>query len=387
MKTERQVRIPAVQRDVANLAASIVIIASIFLAGMPVLEMAKTQDFLNFYTGAVLARQGRFADMHDPSLQRQTQWRIAGPGRQLVPFVRPQFYAVVLSPLASLPHEEAFRAWVAAHALILLLLLGLVWRSMGGEAVLLTALFLHPVVGLLHGQDSGLIALLACLGAHALNRGREFAGGAWWSLLLIKFHLAVGPLAALLAARRWKALAGFTTGSALLMAWNFSLSGWKGTVAYYRLLSDPSSEGLYPGLEKLACLQGLAANVALPVTVTYAAFGLPVLFLTLLAFRRRQWHDKLCLAQGGTAFLMPHVFLYDWCSLLPSLLPAARCEERTWVRRLSILLLSPLTAIGFAGPAAGRVAVLLLLVGWLATIAFEKPAQKSRRREATPERA
>jgi hypothetical protein len=286
-----------------------------------------------------------------------------------VPFVRPHFYALVLSPLARLSLDAAFRVWIALQASLLLLLLFLIGRDRGSEAVLLTAMFACLVIGLVHGQDNVLIALLAYLGFRSLERGRDMQGGLWWSLLLVKFHLAAGPFLVLAAGRRWRAIGAFACATTALAAVSFGLSGREGAELYIRFLSNPFSEGLYPAPEKLACLQGLAASLPLPAAWTYVLAGLPVGLLAVLAFRR-PWRQSVCLAQGGALYLTPHVYLYDWSVLIPSLLLGAEEKQRPWVRGLSLFLLSPLSAAAFLAAPFTQAGVHAAYIAWLAAVAW-----------------
>src|SRR5271168_3687871 len=71
---------------------------------------ARKHDFLNLYTGASLALDGNFAHMHSPQVQFERERRFVPELKDLVPFVRPPFYALILAPLALLPFGAAF--WV-----------------------------------------------------------------------------------------------------------------------------------------------------------------------------------------------------------------------------------------------------------------------------------
>jgi hypothetical protein len=358
------------QRRVANFLAAGVVLAFGLLAGSGILSHAKQQDFLNLYTGARLAREGQYRQLHDPALQLERENELAGPRRTLVPFVRPHFYALALSPLARFPLDVAFGIWIALQGALLLTLLILVGRDMGSEGVLLAALFAGPLLGLLHGQDSALIALLSFLGYRSLARGQETRGGLWWSLLLVKFHLAIGPAVALLAARRWRAMASFLCGCLLLGAINLRLSGSEGAVLYARMLMNPSTEGLYPAPQKLACLQGLAANVPAWSVWIYSAAGLPVLVLILLAFRSGVWQRRYAPAQAGALYLTPHIYLYDWSILTPALLSSAQPSNPLRERGLSLFLLSPLGAVAFLATPYTQIVVHGAYLAWLATLAL-----------------
>lgn len=367
------------QRRLANLLAAGVILVFNLSTGAGILSHAKQQDFLNLYTGASLALEGQYQRLHDPVLQLQRERDLAGRGRTLVPFVRPHFYAWALSPLARLPLDKAFVVWITVQGALLLILLALAGSDMGSEGVLLAAIFAGPLLGLLHGQDSFLIALLSYLGFRSLARGQELRGGLWWSLLLVKFHLAIGPAAALLAVRRWRAAGAFLSGCVLLAGFNFALSGRQGAALYARLLMDPATEGLYPAPEKLASLQGLAANLPLPAVLVYAAAGLPVLVFTVLAFRGGAWRRQCAAAQAGVLYLTPHVYLYDWSVLAPALLTSANSRNPAWERGLSLFLLSPFAAAALLGSPYTQPGVHLAYIAWLAALALPGAAQRSAR--------
>ena len=65
--------------------------------GSLILPAARSHDFLNIYTGASLAHEGQFADLHDPEVQLARERRIFPQLNALVPFVRPAFYAAFLN--------------------------------------------------------------------------------------------------------------------------------------------------------------------------------------------------------------------------------------------------------------------------------------------------
>ena len=71
---------------------------------------ARLHDFLNLYAGASLARDGVFAQMHVPEVQLERERAYAPLLQELVPFVRPPFYGLVLSTMAWLTTTSPGRA-------------------------------------------------------------------------------------------------------------------------------------------------------------------------------------------------------------------------------------------------------------------------------------
>src|SRR5947208_1080615 len=92
------------------IAVSVLFGALWIAMGATVIDTARRHDFLNLYTGASLAAQGRFQDLHDAQAQLQRERELVPSTAELVPFVRPAFYALLLAPLAFLPYHIAF--WV-----------------------------------------------------------------------------------------------------------------------------------------------------------------------------------------------------------------------------------------------------------------------------------
>ena len=107
------------------------------LLGSIVVQGARLHDFLNLYTGASLARDGAFAGMHAPEVQLQREREYAPQLPELVPFVRPPFYALFLAPLAWLPFGAAFWAWLGVQISVLAGTWLWAFRRWGADALIL----------------------------------------------------------------------------------------------------------------------------------------------------------------------------------------------------------------------------------------------------------
>ena len=83
------------------------------LMGVRSIDIGRKHDFLNIYTGASLALEGRFALLHDHDTQLARERQLVPETQQLIPFVRPAFYALMIAPLALLPYHTAFWVWMA----------------------------------------------------------------------------------------------------------------------------------------------------------------------------------------------------------------------------------------------------------------------------------
>src|SRR5258706_6857820 len=111
--------------------------------GSRILPGAKSHDFLSFYTGAALALEGRFSDLYDPNVQLAREKQIVPHLTTLVPFIRAGFYSAFLAPLALLPFDTAFAAWIVGQSLLLILCWIWAWRRFGPDALIFAALSLR----------------------------------------------------------------------------------------------------------------------------------------------------------------------------------------------------------------------------------------------------
>jgi hypothetical protein len=164
-------------------------------------------DFPAPYTGAKIASQGRYSELHDVQVQAQVQAEFA-PGRPTVYYVRPHIYAALLSPLASLDLRQAFFAMAAAQGLILLSVAIWAYRRFGGDAVVLMAVFPVGILAIGFGQDPVLYVGLAVLSYALYERGHLLGSGFALGCIFIKPHLLVLFPVVLVIQKRWRMLAG-----------------------------------------------------------------------------------------------------------------------------------------------------------------------------------
>src|ERR1700719_4251102 len=111
-------------------------------------------DFPAFYTGALLARQGHFTDLHDDDLQVRTQKPLIPARPAPVFFVRPHVYAALLAPLALFPLRQSFIVWVVLQGCILIAIGIWAYRRFGPDALILLALFPPAILSIGFGQDA-----------------------------------------------------------------------------------------------------------------------------------------------------------------------------------------------------------------------------------------
>jgi hypothetical protein len=333
--------------------------------------VALQHDFLNIYTGASLALEGRFGVLHDPAVQLEYERRLAGDIRVVVPFVRPAAYAAALAPLALIPFRAAFVVWVVLQCLLLGACLAWACRRWGADALLWGMLSLPAALGIAHGQDGPAMLAVACAGYELSRRGRDGLAGAVWSLVLVKFHLWLFLPVALAARRRWGMLRGFACGGLALAGVSIALGGLRGAENYVRLITNNKLERLSPTPENMWNLQGIAANFRAGHAVFFAVAGAAVLLLAAAALRGAPLWRTVAAACTAGLLLVPHVYGYDATALLLPLWLTMSEASAHWTRAAAALFAAPLTPLAtlLGKPFAAIPALLLLL--WLAALALE----------------
>jgi hypothetical protein len=343
------------------------------MLGAFVAPSSQHHDFLNLYNGATMAREGVFAQMHDPQVQLAHQRAIDPPVQYLVPFVRLHWYAALLSPLSLLPLATAFWLWIGIQTASLIALWVWCKRQWGGDALILCSLFLPAALGIASGQDCVWIAWIVA-GIYGSSRDRSsLSAGFLLGMGFLKFHLFLLWPIALLLQKRWRSILGAALAVGLQLVFSLAVAGWSGLVAYPALLMRKDIERLSPSPELMTNVQGLTANAHAGFWFQ-AALTLIVVALTAGACWKAPLWRWTSAAAVGSLLVAPHVYGYD-ASLL--LVPLIACvfEEGVpkRVRVGATALLAPLVFFStLAGEpwAAATPLVLLLFLLSLASSAF-----------------
>lgn len=347
------------------------------LLGSVLVPGARFHDFLNLYAGASLARDGVFAAMHSPEVQIQREREYAPQLPELVPFVRPPFYAALLAPLAWLPFGAAFWMWLAVQTIVLAGIWVWAFRRWGADALIFGSMYLPTALGIAHGQDCVLI-LLIVLGVYALaRREQHFLSGAVLGLGLIKFHLFILWPLALLVQKRWRMLAGACVAVAAEILVSLALAGTAGMAKYFALLQMTDLTHLNPSPELMINVRGLAMNLGVESAVFTGVLTAVVLILTVAACWRAPLWRCVAAASAGSLLAVPHVYGYDAGLLLMGLwlamFESGTQPEARWPRIAATVLLTPLPLLlGLAG-APWAAATPLALLAFLGSLAFMIP--------------
>lgn len=337
---------------------------------------AREHDFLDLYTGAKIALDGNLAHLDDYGTQLAMERAIApNPNRELIPFMRPPFYALALAPLALLPFHTAYVVWLCLQIALLVTAWGIACWRFGPGGLVLSAFFLLPGLGIAHGQDSMFVLLLILIGYLLLERDHDLAGGAVIGLTLFKLHLFPFLPLMFLLQRRWRALAGYSgVGAVLAIGW----AGLGSFSQYFSFIFDHRIAHL-PTPALFLNVEALPANFGVDSAVLRAVLMIMAGVLTLWGINRdrpgglshnlRPCATSFSAAVVGSLVFTPHVYKYDGSALLLPLLLGAFVSQWRWTRYAAWLAACPLVyVIAAFGPPWGILPPLTLLTFLVALV-------------------
>jgi hypothetical protein len=353
-----------------NTVASWIVVAAFLVLwlmhGWSLRDQARSHDFLCFYSGAYMTSHGRVADLYDPAVQFAVQRKLVPSTVEVVPFVRPPFYALLLAPLGWLPFRAAFVCWMLLQIGVFVACLTWAWQRFGTPALVFGCMSMPVALGIANGQDGVLFLAILIASYRLAERGMELIGGVVLGLLLVKFHLAPLWPIALILQRRWKMLGGFVATGAVAAGLSLAMIGVDGVRAYAALLRNRDLAYLMPSPELMISFQGLAANFGITSMLANAALVTAILALFLAAL----WHAPLWRTYAATTaaslLLVPHVYEYDAAMLLLGLWLAMFCSGLQPTRIVALWLCTPLP---FTFTLAGKPWAALSSLSLLALVA------------------
>ena len=294
-----------------------------------------------------MALEGRLHDLHDPAVQLEYERRLVPDLPQLVPFVRPVFYAVALAPMAAMPYRVAFVTWTALQVVLLLACWIWAWRRFGPDALVFAALSLPAPLGIASGQDCVLMLALLVVAFELKERGRAASGGVVLALMLFKFHLVLLWPVALIVQRRWRMFMGYCTAAAALLLISLALGGIADARLYLALLQNKSLDHLAPSPELMISYQGFFANLGVESQWPVALFIAGVVTVFVIAVWPRDWRPLFILTPLASLLIAPHIYGYDAALLMVPLLLTI-FETTNKPARIAATLLSTPVPFGMA---------------------------------------
>lgn len=203
-------------------------------------------DFTNYYTGALLIREGYGPALYDLPLQARRQQEILG-GRYLadglLPFNHPPHLALLLVPLSVLPLNQAYAIWTLFNISLWIWFLIDVkqFASRWGAATSwLVVGVIATIPAMFHALILGASVILSTVALwgfyRALKAGREGIAGLWLLLGSVHPQVVVFPALLLLGARRWRALGTVIAGGLVVVVFCGLLLHWSVWIGFIEML-------------------------------------------------------------------------------------------------------------------------------------------------------
>ena len=341
------------------------------LLGWPVLTHGYENDFLCYYIGGTIARQGRFADLYRPAAQMEVQEQVAPEVKQTRPYVRPPWFAVALAPLTSLSLVYAYIIWVVV---MLALSLGLwAWSLIrfGERGLVLAMLFLPTSLGLFFGQDCAVMLAVLCLSYVLWRREKAFVGGMTLGIGLIKPHLLLLFPLWMIFQKRWRMLAGFATAAAILFATSIFLLGTSGFAGYVSLLLHGKTDlGRSP--QSMLNIYSVPANFGIESKELNAVLAAAIVGLAAFGLRRGPMWRALGIASAGSLLISPHVFGYDAALLLLPIWLVTSSAASKPSRYSALVLCVPFTFLFTLAPAPLRCIPAVAVLAFFITLVADR---------------
>ncbi|MEN3976142.1 glycosyltransferase family 87 protein [Emcibacter sp. SYSU 3D8] len=300
--------------DRARAAATVWLAAILLLlAALPLVapSLVVGADFVPLWAAAGLASAGDGAAAYGAEARAAVAARL-GPAAHW-PFAYPPTALLLWSPFATLSFPVALAAWLGLSAAAYLTAM----RALAGTAAFTAALAFPAVtICVLYGQNSLLSAALFAGAAVLLDR-RPVLAGVLLGCLAFKPQLAVLVPLVLIAAGRWRSVAGAAVTLAALVAASVACFGAEAWAAYLPVLQEVrelntggvSGFDRFAGVYPAARILGVPAAAAWTAQAMMAALAAIMLFVT--ARRRPGGRAELAMLVAATGLCVPFLGEYD----------------------------------------------------------------------------
>lgn len=308
------------------------------------------RDFINYWSGARLAADGRAAIAYDTTAYHDYQRSLVGPASESKMYSYPPVAMLLTLPLAALGFVPALVLWlVLGPALCALLLV----RRLGGSLAVLAAIGTPAAfLNALSGQNGQFTAALLAGGLMMCDRAPVLAG-ILFGMLSYEPQIALLLPLALIAGRRWLVLAAAAATVACLVAvsaWLFGIEAWAGFLrqtALQRLAMEYGDSFWHRTPTVFAALRLLGASLATSYALQAASAVLAAI-ATIIVWRRRGSLSLKSATLAVAIFLAtPYAWDYDMVVLTFVAMWLAEDARRTgflaWEKlAMALLLVMPL---------------------------------------------
>jgi hypothetical protein len=320
-------------------------------------------DFVSFWTAARLVRAGDITAPYRPATHaasEQAAFPTAPDGYYA--FFYPPVALLLFLPLAALPYLVALVVWLARTGLAALACLRCLLPQRW--ALLPVLAFPAVLVNAGHGQNGFLST--ACFGGGMLLRRRPLLAGMCLGALVFKPQLGLLVPVGLLAARRWRMLAGASLSAFGLCAFSWLLLGnaaWLGFLDVAPLARRTLEAGLVDPAKMVSTFAGmrvLHSGLGLAYVVQAAVTAGTGILLALTLARRPGGHAEGAMLAAAAMLVTPFLLDYDLMILaLPLAWVMAEAQRTGWRPWEKLTLLAAYALPMVARPIAMSVGIPL----------------------------
>lgn len=318
------------------LLCAAVLLANLVAQPFRALTHQNQSDYLAFSAGARILHGGS-ACLYCPDKVAaveadQLGFTPQGPGFPLG-YYNPPLVAWVLQPISQLPLRAGLAVFLLTSGAALGAAAMLARRRLRGRvepkiaaAVLVGGLASLPGAETIAlGQWDAILLLAALAALAAVDRGWFFIGGLLLSVLLMKPQLPWLVIPALVAAQRWRMLAGVAAGAGAWALTGLAIAGAAQVRAWVDLVlgRQVGEVRLTAGLPGVAAVITGDATIALGVSIGLALVAAVVCLRLRRALMGRP-ADAVALGIALSIVCAPHIYAHDMLMLVVPLLAWAR---------------------------------------------------------------
>lgn len=272
-------------------------------------------DFINFWSGPFLAWHQRAAEIYNFDAFHSFEQSIVGPHLQGYNYSYPPVLLVLTAPLALMPYIPGLVLWLSAGWFAFYRALRLAMPT--GRTLLLAlatpAVFINAVAG----QNGTWTAALFGAGFGLLER-RPIVAGGLLGLFICKPQLGILIPVALVAGRRWQALAAAVVSAGVLLAISLIWFGpeiygdYLQRLALIRHFSLEDGSGVWHrSLSVFVAARRLGAGVPSAYLVQAVVGGLAALAVAAVWLRNASFGVRNAMLLLGTCLATPYLQDYD----------------------------------------------------------------------------
>jgi arabinofuranan 3-O-arabinosyltransferase len=272
-------------------------------------------DFINFWSGPFLAWHQRAAEIYNYDAFHAFEQSVVGPHLQGYNYSYPPTLLVLTAPLALVPYIPGLVLWLVGGWFAFYRALRLAMPN--GRALLLALATPAVFVNAVGGQNGTWTAALFGGGLGLLDRQPVLAGSLL-GLLIYKPQLGILIPVALVAGRRWRALAAAATTAGALLAISLIWLGPDVYVDYLQRLAlirhfslEDGSGVWHRSLSVFVAARQLGADVPAAYLVQAIAAGFAALAVTVVWFRDAAFGVRNAALLLGTCLATPYLQDYD----------------------------------------------------------------------------